>query len=127
MLKYCLGFVFRNNFTEVLLIKKNHPKWQNGKYNGLGGQVKLHETSLAAMSRECKEEAGIILGGWHNYAMLSGDNFEMEIFYCHHLYQNPSKYARSMTDEKIKWFSINKLPINSIPNFNMAYPNCFIF
>jgi hypothetical protein len=34
------GFLFRNNDTEVALIRKNKPDWQKGKLNGIGGKEK---------------------------------------------------------------------------------------
>ena len=44
--------------TEVLLIKKNRPEFQKGKWNGIGGKVEVGETPIDAMVREFWEETG---------------------------------------------------------------------
>lgn len=34
MIKYVCGFMFNEDYSEVLLINKNKPEWQKGKKNG---------------------------------------------------------------------------------------------
>ncbi len=58
---YVLGFIPIHDESEptkrkVLLIRKNHPDYQAGKLNGIGGKVEPGEDPLTAMVRECKEE-----------------------------------------------------------------------
>jgi hypothetical protein len=33
---YVLGFLFSSDFSSVCLIEKQKPKWQQGRYNGVG-------------------------------------------------------------------------------------------
>lgn len=48
-----------NNLDErVLLVLKDRPEWQKGKYNLLGGKIEEGETPEEAAVRELKEEAG---------------------------------------------------------------------
>jgi 8-oxo-dGTP pyrophosphatase MutT (NUDIX family) len=53
---YVLGFLMVG--TEVLLIRKKRPGWQEDKYNGIGGALQGEETTAEAMARECREETG---------------------------------------------------------------------
>ena len=42
----------------VLLVKKNRPAWQNGRFNLIGGKIEVGETPEQEALRELKEEAG---------------------------------------------------------------------
>lgn len=79
---YVLGFVFRDNGTSVVLIRKNKPKWQEGLLNGVGGKVEDNETAESAMSREFKEECGVDVHpqSWRHYARMSGDDWAVDCF-----------------------------------------------
>lgn len=44
---------------EVLLVQKNHPEWQAGRWNGIGGQQNDGETPEDCARREFKEETGV--------------------------------------------------------------------
>jgi 8-oxo-dGTP diphosphatase len=81
---YVVGFCFNEDKSEVALIKKTHPEWQAGLFNGIGGHVNEDETPLEAMQREFKEEAGVdtVLIDWHLFAELSGDYFHLYCFNC---------------------------------------------
>ena len=65
---YVLGFMFSRDLERVLLIRKNRPAFQAGKFNGIGGKiegtVKPLETPLQAMVREFEEEAGQKITDW---------------------------------------------------------------
>lgn len=125
MKKYVLGFAFTPDLENVLLLKKTKPKWQEGKYNGLGGKMKTFETPVEAMVREFKEEADIetIESDWHPVGKLSGlggnnidEDWDVYIFFAKinipHLY---------LSDEgQTKDFPVKKLPTNEeqITNLN---------
>jgi len=53
--QYVAGFLFDETLENVVLIRKNRPKWQAGKLNGVGGHVEARETSIETMHREFKE------------------------------------------------------------------------
>jgi 8-oxo-dGTP diphosphatase len=82
MTRYCLGFAFNENETDVLLIEKNHPKWQAGKFNGVGGKCDVDENSIWAMRREFKEETGIDieLDGWKYIISMYGEDWHVDVF-----------------------------------------------
>lgn len=94
MQTYVLGFAFSQNGDSVVLIKKNKPEWQKGKFNGVGGKVENMEAPNVAMSREFKEETGVSItynslcdpiqlpDRWMRFAKLIGDNYEMHCYRC---------------------------------------------
>lgn len=43
----------------VLLVRKNHPDWQNGRLNGVGGRARMFETPLECAQREWTEETSL--------------------------------------------------------------------
>lgn len=110
--KYVLGYVFESNGRNVICIVKEHPEFQKGKINGVGGKVEPGETPTQAMSREFKEEVGFVYDiDWKSALIVTSGpddgcdtNWKMEIFYAvnddvfkligHSLYVNP-------TDEQV--------------------------
>lgn len=77
---YVLGFLFSDNGTSVVLVRKNKPEWQAGLLNGIGGMVEAGETPHAAMIREFEEEAGVVTRAWIPFCKLSGDWFSVDCF-----------------------------------------------
>ena len=96
--EYVVGFLFDQNRSHVLLIRKNRPTWQAGKFNGVGGHVEPDETPLAAMDRGFAEEAGLSGLAWEPVSILAGDTWCVHFFAAFD--QSVSK-ARDMTDEPL--------------------------
>lgn len=80
--EYTAGFLFWKN--DVLLVIKNHPEWQRGLINAIGGRVEPGETGMDCMSREFREETGIDVSCWMFLADESGPGYRVQ-FYHHHL------------------------------------------
>jgi 8-oxo-dGTP diphosphatase len=115
---YVVGLLFRNDATEVALIDKTRPEWQRGRKNGIGGEIEPGETSLAAMEREFKEEAGASVSGWRMFCQLHHQDRVIYYFVAHGDYQ-----LTTMTDEKVGWYEVahlSSLPI--IPNLKWLVP-----
>ena len=55
---WVVGFVFRNNRSEVVLQKKNRPSFQVGKLNGPGGKIEEGESALDAMRVSLRKKQG---------------------------------------------------------------------
>lgn len=62
--RYVAGFAFNETRSRVALIRKDHPAWQAGKLNGVGGKVEDDEPPIMAMIREFNEEAGVGTAPW---------------------------------------------------------------
>jgi len=96
--KYCLGFAFDRNRTHVLLIRKERPDWAKGLLNGLGGKFKNHaEHPAEAMTREFREECGLTVAKWRQFALMTGGGSEVHIF---ETATARLSQARQLTDEE---------------------------
>lgn len=120
--KYVVGFAFNEPGNNVLLILKERPTWQKGKYNGIGGHVEEGENYNNAMVREFKEECGIETNesDWVYYMKLSGDDWEVVFFYT--TLKNGDD-PQSTTDETVSWVSVYNLKIGyCISNLHWLIP-----
>ena len=71
---YVVGFLFSEDYSRIVLIRKNRPDWQAGLLNGLGGKINLlDETPVTAMKREFKEESGVEVDNWKEFLKLEGE------------------------------------------------------
>lgn len=106
--EYVVGFVFNESRTCVALIRKNRPKWQAGKLNGIGGHIKEEDKSpIAAMVREFYEETDFMIDeeDWEEVCVMyrDGDNpFKCHVFRCFSSIHSLHKSLKSITDEKIE-------------------------
>ena len=129
--EYVCGFAFDHDMKGVYLIRKNRPKWQAGKLNGIGGHIKIGESPLVAMKREFMEEAMIKvpLKGWTHIATISSF-LSPEIskpwrvwFFRTVLWEKAKPFA--LTDEKIEYIelsNINHTSLNMIDNLHWLIP-----
>lgn len=111
MKKYCLGFVCDVHRQEVLLIEKNRPTWQAGKFNGIGGKLEGEESALEAMIRECQEETGLEEIAWDMVGKMEDEeHFHVSVF----LGVGELSSAQSLTDEAVRivsWEEVSHLPL----------------
>jgi 8-oxo-dGTP pyrophosphatase MutT (NUDIX family) len=66
--EYTLGFLFSEDKQRIVLIEKQHPEWQKGLLNGVGGKLEPGETALDCMVREFFEETGVYIPNWELFA-----------------------------------------------------------
>ena len=122
MLSYVTGFLFSEDLTHVVLLEKQSPTWQKGLFNGVGGKIEKGETSIKAMSRECKEETGVTIpeSKWKCFAHLTNPKyFELDIYFA---ISDLALTAKTMEKEKIHIFKTNDIPKNIIPNLQWLIP-----
>lgn len=81
-LPYVLGFLFDASLDNVVLIRKQKPKWQAGLLNDVGGKVHSGEADLAAMRREFREETGAKIAEWFPFACLTGKEWTVRCYYA---------------------------------------------
>jgi 8-oxo-dGTP diphosphatase len=113
--EYVVGFLFSNDKKQVVLIEKNRPEWQIGKLNGIGGHIEENETPKEAMKREFKEEAGLDINDWKQFARIEFDRGIVYFFYS----INTIEFVTTTTDEMIVIVPTSNININH----SYIYPN----
>lgn len=125
---YVLGFVFNRNQDKVLLIRKEKPSWQAGRWNGIGGKIKdIDKSSLKAMERECEEEIGVPYDWQHCITFIcpSGTVFVFQnIDYLTSLDKPDEIEFKQIENELLQVWSINNLPNNIMDNLKWLIPIC---
>lgn len=119
--RYVAGFLFserEETKDRVILIRKNRPEWQKGKWNAIGGKVEEGESVYAAMTREFEEEAGLKVENWKKFCELSGDGYQVDFFVAY----GKTWHCKAMTDEAIQGFKTSELPEDVIPNLRWLIP-----
>jgi 8-oxo-dGTP diphosphatase len=110
---YCLGFLFDEYLDNVVLIKKERPDWQKGKLNGVGGKIEEGEIPAVAMSREFKEETGVVISveNWSLFGSMQGDSW------CVHLFATSvsSPKVLQLTDEKPAVYNVDLIIMGEKP------------
>lgn len=101
MTHYVCGFMFNSDYSKVLLIEKQRPAWQKGKWNGIGGHIEAGETPNQAMAREFEEEANIVTAAedWKEFAILEDENAKVHFFFDRSHAAHREFFT--MTDEKV--------------------------
>lgn len=105
MKEYVVGLAFNREADRVALIRKNRPDWQAGKLNGIGGKVEPGETPEQALTREYREEAGVIIAAhkWEQIARAQDDERRIIYFRC---FDDAMLRVTSRTDEKVGVFGV---------------------
>ena len=123
MIRYVVGFCFKNDASHVLLIAKQRPAWQSGMLNGIGGKVENGETDVQAMVREFHEEAGVETGtgDWQLFAQLP---FPGGLVSFYRLFNDTVFHAFVQTTvEHVVPVAIDMLPkLPTIPNLQYLIP-----
>jgi 8-oxo-dGTP diphosphatase len=117
ILRAVIGFFFDGN-GNVLLIEKNHPEWQKGRLNGIGGKIEKGETPLQAMIREFREEAGATVTSWREFAVQTGDEYKLYLFTT----RENVKLNPTTEEGHISWYPVDNLPPNILPNMRYLIP-----
>lgn len=127
--RYVAGFLFSKDGANVALIEKSKPEWQKDKLNGIGGKIEDNESSLQAMQREFKEEAGLDIENWTPFCVLTGNdasyvdngnNFEVH-FFSH--FSDAVYLVRTIETEKVVCVSVKHLEfISTVPNLKWLIP-----
>ncbi len=121
---FTLGIIFSNDLEKVYLLRKDHPEFQAGKLNGVGGKLEPGETYAACMAREGKEESGHE-GEWHNLGRMRGDTegwgpYQCEVFYS--VMVKKAKEPHTCEQEKIEMHPVadlHKLTPEMVPHLPM--------
>lgn len=119
--RYTIGALFSPDRHFVLLIKKEHPEWQKGKFNLPGGKIEEGETSLQCVRREFIEETGVTIDDWKHIGQIDNPgNYFVDFFAAVAWPDYPE--VKDETEEKVWWHSVYDLPDNCISNIYWLVP-----
>lgn len=127
--QYVAGFLFRNNRSEVALIQKLRPKWQAGRFNGIGGKIEPGENSESAMAREFLEETGASVLDWTFFCEI---NWELgrdsgEKGFVHFFVSDQPAELKTMTDEEVVWIPLQVMShIPCVDNLSWLIPMALV-
>lgn len=123
MIDYVAGFMFSEDMKTLALIKKDKPKWQAGKLNGIGGKIEPSELPYYAMSREFEEETGVVTNScdWTQFAKIRGgdDSWLVNFFVT---ISDKVFDVRTVEREEVLLVSPLSLPDNVIFNLRWLIP-----
>jgi 8-oxo-dGTP pyrophosphatase MutT (NUDIX family) len=129
MERYTIGIYFDYKLEKVVLILKNRPKWQAGRYNFPGGHIEPDEKGIDCVVREFEEECGIktFPNDWKEIGMILNDEFyEVQIFTA--IQKEEHGTICTKEDQPVEWKQLNLLPSNMISNLHWLIPfalNCW--
>jgi 8-oxo-dGTP diphosphatase len=120
MKQLVVGFLFNEELTEAVLIRKHRPSWQVGLLNGMGGHVEPGEEFDQAMQREGCEESSIDLA-WTRFAMVFIGQETLIAFY----YATTPQWrdARTVTDEPIAFVGLDDPEYGELAKRTDLIPN----
>jgi 8-oxo-dGTP diphosphatase len=123
MQKYVLGFAFSQDLKQVILIQKQKPEFQFGKFNGVGGKIEETDANpLEAMQREFMEETGCATGTqWKKFITMNSETWMCECFFTVLI---PIQFEQIQTQEAeliVKAY-VDKLPANCMRNIHWLIP-----
>lgn len=112
-----------SNSDQILVVEKNKPEWQAGRYNLVGGKIEAGESPEQAAIRELEEESGLkpvtkpqmmgaIFGSWGTV-------------YCVRIAVFDGKIQQGIGEtEKVMWVRWDNLRDNPklIPNLRVIIP-----
>ena len=119
---YVVGFLFNRDLTQVVLIKKNRPTWQAGKYNGVGGKIEASDNTFhEAMAREFIEETGKECTHWDLFGYICTSTARV---YCFCGIAEDINSVKSLTDERVSVWKLYQISGVDclIPNLQWLIP-----
>lgn len=112
--------------TSVLLVEKDKPEWQKGRFNLPGGKIEEGESPEQAALREIFEEAGPIVTSSAMPVLMGSIQGSWGKVYCLRVFADPSLPLTPQESETQKifwgdWASIKDDP-RLIPNLRVIIP-----
>ncbi len=109
--------------NKVLLSKRANSGYQDGKYGLVAGHIEGKELGTAAMVREAKEEAGIVIDPdklkfvhvAHRLGLDEVDQERIDLFYELDEWEGEIVNAEPEKCDDLSWFDIDNLPENILP------------
>lgn len=111
--RYVLGFGFSQDLRKVVLCEKVKPSWAAGMWNGLGGGIEPGEASHDAMSREYREECGVLIPPqeWLLFGAFTRPGWYVECFAAR---TDAILEARTVEKERITIYPVHEFLANTV-------------
>jgi 8-oxo-dGTP diphosphatase len=116
-----VGFVFSTDKRYVALIRKEHPDWQKGKWNGIGGHCEIDEGSHEAMVREFREETGLEIIDWKIFAKGFNNNDKAIELTCFKATSSFLSIIKSTTNEEVRIIPVSDLIVYQNLIYNILW------
>jgi len=110
----------------VLLLKKKHPDWQKGSYNGVGGEVGLDTTAFETIVKKCEEATGLKIKVWEELESTISPRGNELIHFLAIIEKDELKKAQTLSDERVELFKINKLPNTILKDIKVQIQKRFL-
>ena len=104
---YVLGLAFDERRKNIVLIEKQKPDWQKGKWNAIGGKIEPSDpTPRYAMEREFWEETGVLGLIWAPLASVVAPYWRMWVF---ETFSSKIWGATTMEEERVHIHNIDNI------------------
>lgn len=125
--QYTVGIYFDKRLDRVVLILKNRPNWQRGKWNFFRGPKESQETWEQCVVREFKEECAVntCVDDWKYIGIIENIDYEVHIYTT--IQKDYQGCIKTNEDQKVKWIFIDELPKNIIPNLEFLIPYARVY
>lgn len=112
---------------QILLMRRKNTGFEDGNYGLPSGHLEDNETLTQGLVREAKEEIGIVIkpGDLQLVEVIhrKHEDIRLDFFFIAKIYSgNPTNCEPQKCDD-LRWFPINKLPINTIAYIRQAIEN----
>lgn len=108
-----------------LLVEKDKPEWQKGKFNLPGGKIETGETIIECAKRELTEESGLFVDNMKEFGqILDGDSIVHCMFCTTDRLSNFELFPDKNETQSIAWHSWNSIRNDRrlIANLNIIIP-----
>ncbi len=122
MKEYVNSFMFCEDESKVVLIKKNNPEWQRGFFNGVGGKIEQGESPEQAIVREFEEETGVktLENEWNLFAILIKESEYKVYFFT--AFTDKMLNAKTVEKEEVGIYDVDNLPTKMLSNLKWLIP-----